>query len=242
MGSERLPGKVLRNAGGQPLLLTLIERLRLSRKIDDVAIATSTSHQDDVIEEFAQSIGCTVLRGEEHDVLSRVNQVLKTLEVDLHVECFGDSVLVAPELVDEFIDYFLHSQESLDFLSPARLPGIVIGSEFNVYMAHTLAQADGLVAPEDPLRQHVGFNIRRFPDKFHCRHLHAAPEFQGGEIALEVDYLEDLEVLDQLFQKCGPKLPQHISIRELVLLCESEPELIARTAGLTRHWKTLRNP
>lgn len=136
MGPERLPGKVLRHAGGQPVLLALIERLRRSKRINDVVIATSTSNQDDAIVEFAKSVGCTVTRGDEHDVLSRVVQTLKELEVDLHVECFGDSPLVAPELVDEFIEYFLHSQERADLVSPARLPGVPIGTEFNIYFAH----------------------------------------------------------------------------------------------------------
>lgn len=86
-------------------------------------------------------------------------------------------------------------------------------------------------------RQHVGFNITRFPEKFHCEYLSVSPAFQGDGISLEVDYAEDLEVLDQVLRNLRPKLPQDITIEELVLVCRSEPELMAKTAGLQRRWK-----
>lgn len=86
-------------------------------------------------------------------------------------------------------------------------------------------------------RQHVGFNITRFPEQFHCEYLAVSPAFQGDGISLEVDYAEDLEVLDQVLTNSRPKLPQDITIKELVLFCRSEPELMAKTAGLHRRWK-----
>ena len=69
MGSSRLPGKVLIHAGGKPFLLHQVERVRGSRLVDDVVIATTTQSQDDIIQEFCEDNEINVFRGSEDDVL-----------------------------------------------------------------------------------------------------------------------------------------------------------------------------
>src|SRR5580658_5800730 len=71
MGSTRLPGKVLKPVAGQPLLWHVVHRLKASRLIADIAIATSTNPADEAIAEFAGREGITVIRGPEQDVLAR---------------------------------------------------------------------------------------------------------------------------------------------------------------------------
>ena len=52
MKSTRLPGKVLMSVLGKSLLGYLIERMRKTRSIDDIVIATSVEVADDVIAEY----------------------------------------------------------------------------------------------------------------------------------------------------------------------------------------------
>ena len=47
MGSTRLPGKVLHDLAGVPKLLRQIERIRRSRQIDALVVATSSDASDD---------------------------------------------------------------------------------------------------------------------------------------------------------------------------------------------------
>ena len=56
MGSSRLPGKVLKDIYGKPMLLWQIERLKNSRLLDNIIIATTTSPKDDEIEDFCLKI------------------------------------------------------------------------------------------------------------------------------------------------------------------------------------------
>jgi len=51
MGSTRLPGKVLKNVGEKPLLLRMVERVRKSKKLDKIIVATSVLEKDNIIEE-----------------------------------------------------------------------------------------------------------------------------------------------------------------------------------------------
>ena len=72
MTSSRLPGKVAKDICGEPSLYRMIERMRLTRHKDvDIIIATTTNHEDDIVEEIATRYGVKVFRGSENHVLSR---------------------------------------------------------------------------------------------------------------------------------------------------------------------------
>src|SRR5438128_1829377 len=72
MASSRLPGKSMMPLAGVPLVQRVVERLRRARTLDDIVVATSTSPADDVLARHLRSIGVTVFRGSEQDVLARI--------------------------------------------------------------------------------------------------------------------------------------------------------------------------
>ena len=82
MGSTRLPGKTLASIRGKPLIQHLVQRVQATTLVDDVVIATTTEDRDDVLVEFAQSLGLKYYRGSEHDVLDRVYQSALAFGVD----------------------------------------------------------------------------------------------------------------------------------------------------------------
>ena len=71
MGSTRLPGKVLKDLGGKPVLEHVVNVGRATPGVDEVWIATSTLPQDNVIEEWCDGADIHCFRGSETDVLSR---------------------------------------------------------------------------------------------------------------------------------------------------------------------------
>jgi len=71
MTSSRLPGKVLREVGGKPLLAWHLERIKRARLIDRVVLATSDLPSDDPVEALGRTMGVAVYRGPEDDVLER---------------------------------------------------------------------------------------------------------------------------------------------------------------------------
>ena len=117
LGSTRLPGKVLKDINGKPMLLRHVERLRRSRLLDDVIVATTTNPHDDKIVEFCINNNIAFYRGSEDDVLDRISSMIEERGIDVHVECFGDSPLTDPHIVDEIIGYYLKYQANIDFVS-----------------------------------------------------------------------------------------------------------------------------
>src|ERR1700750_3327786 len=103
MGSTRLPGKVLKPIAGKPLLWHIVHRLRASRLIEDIAIATTTNPADEAIVEFAAAEGVTVLRGPEDDVLARFAMAAEAMDADVIVRVSSDAPFIDAHFVDHLI-------------------------------------------------------------------------------------------------------------------------------------------
>ena len=72
LGSSRLPGKVLKEINGKPILYWHIDRIKKSRLIDDIIVATTNNPKDDKIVEFCEKYNFKYFRGSENDVLDRI--------------------------------------------------------------------------------------------------------------------------------------------------------------------------
>lgn len=239
MGSSRLPGKVLKHAGGQPLLLTQVRRLEKSQQVSEVVIASTTNRQDDEIEAFAEKNGIQLFRGSEHDVLQRITDCINSRNADLHVECFGDSPLIDPEIVDVFIARYRSAPEPIDMLTNSQPTTFPTGLEFNIYSRSIINLVNCLVDSDDPLREHVGYNIRRFPDKFQVVNLGAPADLMAPDLVLEVDYAEDLQVLNQILTAFLPTKPELVSTKQIIAFCRAHPHLSSGNKNLERKWRNL---
>lgn len=104
MASTRLPGKVLMEVNGKPLLEYLIERVSHCKNIDIVVIATTVNKTDDPIEALANSHGIGCYRGSEDDVLDRFVQTARIFELDTIVRITADCPLFDPSICHRLID------------------------------------------------------------------------------------------------------------------------------------------
>ena len=77
MAASRLPGKVLKELGHQPVLGWMVARTRRAELIDEVVIATTTDPGDDPVAAYCQAKGVAYVRGSMNDVLDRYYQAAK---------------------------------------------------------------------------------------------------------------------------------------------------------------------
>lgn len=106
MGSTRLPGKVMLELFGKPVIQHVIERIGQSKEIDEIVIATTNLTQDDVIAKEAKKIGVKCFRGSEEDVLSRYYYAAAKYEIETVVRVTSDCPLIDPFITDSIIKCF----------------------------------------------------------------------------------------------------------------------------------------
>ena len=116
MASDRLPGKVLKQVLGRPLLAHHLERLKLCRRIDQVVLATTLNPEDAPLVAVGEAAGVPVFRGSAHDVLDRFARCAAVYDADVVVRFTADCPLIDPVLSDEVIGHFLARSPPLDVL------------------------------------------------------------------------------------------------------------------------------
>ncbi len=89
MGSSRLPGKVLRDLGGRPVLGWVLRAAAASGALDRMVVATTTQPADDPVADLAARLGADVVRGPEDDVLDRFVLALEPVRVSLRTRSCG---------------------------------------------------------------------------------------------------------------------------------------------------------
>ena len=107
MGSERLPGKVMREINGKPMISYTLNSLKEAKYVDQVVLATSTLDINNKLAEYAGSIGFEVFRGSEDNVLERFKMVADKYEGDIVIRVTGDCPLINPVIVDNVVTKFL---------------------------------------------------------------------------------------------------------------------------------------
>ncbi|EJP6470957.1 acylneuraminate cytidylyltransferase [Clostridium sporogenes] len=107
MGSSRLVGKVMKKLCDKTILAHCIERVRQSKYIDDIVVATTIKEADSIIEKEALNCGVKVFRGSEDDVLSRYYYAAKKYDANIVIRITSDCPLVDPKVLDEVISFYL---------------------------------------------------------------------------------------------------------------------------------------
>src|SRR4051812_17564696 len=108
-GSTRLPSKVLKPILGQPMLARMLERVKGSKKLNQIVVATSDKSENDSIARIAEEAGVAVFRGSEKDVLDRFYNAAREAHADVVMRLTGDCVLMDPHVIDEVVNHFEQS-------------------------------------------------------------------------------------------------------------------------------------
>ena len=109
MGSRRLPGKVLAEISGRPMLWHIVNRLRSATSLTSVGVATSDLARDDAIEDFCNEHEIACFRGSEDDVLGRFVSAATAWRLDPVVRITADCPFVCPHTVDVLVRALNHS-------------------------------------------------------------------------------------------------------------------------------------
>jgi len=194
MGASRLPGKVLMDIAGKPMLAWVIERARQSKRIDEIVVATTKEPADEAIAQLCSSKGIRFFRGSTYDVLDRYYQAAKYFQADVIVRLTADCPLLDPEVIDLTISELVN--RSLDFatnrLPPPWKRTYPLGLDVEVVSFNALERA-WKEAKEPFEREHVLPYLYNEDGRFKISVLNADADYSSQRWT--VDTPEDLEVI-----------------------------------------------
>lgn len=153
MGSKRLPGKVMLEVKGKPLIGYLIDRLKQCKEIDQIIVASPECDKGSHLHSYLNEQKITAYFGEpENDLCARFLAVLKYYPCDAFVRICGDSPLIEPTLVDELA---IHLKTGSNIASNVGLKTIPPGHSAEGVLTDFYREICENCRPED--REHAGF-------------------------------------------------------------------------------------
>lgn len=199
IGSTRLPGKVLKDLGGQPMIVFLLERLRKCQLLDHIVLATSDSISDDELASTVQEYNFEVRRGKEHDVLARFIEAAEQYNPEHLVRITGDCPLIDPQLVDQIVA--MHLESGADYTSNIEPPTFPDGLDTEVMTFAALKRADRY-SLDIREREHVTTYLRKSDG---VRRVNFTNETDYSSLRWTVDTAEDLELIRKIVDGLSPE-------------------------------------
>jgi len=229
LGSSRLPGKVLKDLGGNPVLVWCVERARRAVTVSQVVVATTDAPADDPIAELCAARGYDCFRGSQFDVLDRFYQAARKYKADVIVRITADCPFIDPGLIDLTVQEYLRS--GADFaanrLPPPWKRTYPIGLDTEVCSTACLELA-WREATEKFEREHVMPYFYDKEGRFKIHVLHHAPDY--GSLRWTLDTPQDLDLLRVVVERFEGRMD--FSWREVQALFQREPELADMNAGV----------
>lgn len=214
MSSTRLPRKSIMSIQGKPMILWVLERVKQSKMLDNVVLATSSNKMDKVLVNLGKKNGFDTFIGSEDDVLDRYYKAAIQYNADPIVRITGDCPLIDPKIIDKVVEHFLYNTFDCVINNSDYLPCPIDyyypeGFEVEVFSFDSLERA-WLESVDKYEREHVtlwmlkNLNIGNLEYSKDLSHIH-----------LSVDTKEDLEIVRGIYEKLGDKFSLEDVLKEV---------------------------
>ena len=228
MGSTRFPGKVLKPlADGLSLIGLLLRRLAASTHIDAIVLATTERPVDDALAEHVATLGYTVFRGSESDVLDRYYQAARLSSPEVVVRITGDCPLIDPGMVDAVIVAL--REQGADYASNNNPPTYPDGLDVEAFTFASLERA-WREAKTTPEREHVTPYLR-VPGR--CKQVNITHDTDESARRWTVDEPADYEVVRSAVAHFGGRTD--FGWRDILALARDRPALFAMNETIIRN-------
>lgn len=228
MTSTRLPGKVIKEVLGKPLLEYQIERLRRANEADELVIATTTNNNDLPIVKLCERLGVAYYRGSEEDVLSRYYEAATKFGADILVRVTSDCPLIDPAVVDKVIEHYKDNRDNYDYVSNTLSRTYPRGMDTEVFSYQVLQEAF-VNAKEQPEREHVTPYICWQPERYRLDNV-SHHENQSHH-RWTVDTPEDFELIKLILQVLYP-VSNKFTWLDVIQLLNKHPEWVKINAAV----------
>lgn len=195
MSSSRLPGKVMMPlplGSDQPMLGHIIDQLKAVSFKKDIFVATSSSPEDDVLEQLCHQKNIHCFRGSKQHVLSRFQTIAKNGNYQVLVRYTGDNPVIDTQVIEKAVEKHLDQQADLTVTT-----GLPLGIHAEVIHAKKLIDLENKNLNKEDI-EHVTWYFKHHSDykkaeiDFNC-----SPEFQN--IRISVDYPSDFLLVSTIF-------------------------------------------
>ena len=216
MSSHRLPGKVLFNLNGKPMIFWQIQRILKCQNVSEVIVSTSTDKSDDILCDYLEKISVKYYRGHLTDVLDRFISLIDIHKISNFVRLTADSPLVSFQLLNQMIVFFF--ENNFEYLTNTMPPTYPDGFDIEIVSSNSLKKLASQIQ-DLSLREHVTLGFHKSIDKYRIFNFSNIRDL--SHYRFTVDYSEDYEFMLRVFEEIKTREIQ-IEIDELIQIVETK--------------------
>lgn len=210
--SQRLPGKVLRKFCGQRMLEFQITRVKKSKLIDKIIIATTKSKKDNDIVNLATKNNVNVFRGSSRDLVGRVYNSVKQDKPDIIIRVSGDNPLIDPAIIDMVIKKMLTNK--YDHISTFHKPKFPYGVGCAAFNFKTLENTYKK-AKKITDREHIEpYMLKNKTVK--TLFLTAPTKLTCPEISVTIDTEDEFQKVERCAKKLTKEIGKNFGVSEII--------------------------
>lgn len=232
VSSSRLPGKILLPGYNKPLLLHLFERLKKSKLIKKIIIATTKSITDDVIFNLCKKNKIEVFRGNSLDLLDRYYKCAKKYKAKNILRITSDCPLMDYRLVDKVIKKFFLTRS--DYISNVHPPSFPDGFDIEIFKFRTLEKAY-FKAKKKHEREHVTPFMWDNRGVFKISNYRNNSKNYYNKYRLTLDYKEDYYVIWKIFNDLYPK-NKYFKLEDIIKYLKKNMQILINKKFLKVNW------
>jgi glutamate-1-semialdehyde aminotransferase/spore coat polysaccharide biosynthesis protein SpsF (cytidylyltransferase family) len=229
MGARRLPGKVLADIAGDPMLIRVVQRVAAATTVGRVIVATSESPADDAVHALCAARGIACFRGSEDDVLGRFYEAAKTSGARVVVRITADCPLIDPAVIDKVV----RSLESADYASNVLRYTYPDGLDVEAFTFAALERA-WREATDLVDREHVTPYLRT-SNKFRVVGVENETDLSHKQYRWTVDEEADLRFVRAVYERLRPLASRPFGMDDVLALLEDHQELLTMNASTLRN-------
>ncbi len=228
MGSSRLPGKSLMKISGKTLIWHVVNRVRFSRYINKIVLATSNRSIDEPLLREAERIGISSYAGDENDVLDRFYQASKLYQAEIIIRITGDCPLLDPHIIDKNIEKYL--EYHFDYVHSGLSFPDGIG-DCEVFSMDALEIAWEKTSGSD--REHVTPYIWKNPTIFDIGIVENEEDL--SRYILSVDQIEQFDAVTKIYEKLyDPLKNNYFNMKDIIDYIDTETMIYDLTKNIER--------
>lgn len=224
MGSSRLPGKVMMKLLNKPVLWHVVNRVKKSKNINRVIIATTIEAEDDAIEDYCLKHNFELYRGSSEDVLDRYYKCAVEFGIDNIVRLTADCPLHDSEVIDKILGEYLKGE--WDYVTNVMEYTYPDGLDVEVFPFYVLKDAwEKSKLPSE--REHVTPWIR---NNTSYQKLNVLAYKNYPNCRLTLDYPEDYKFINAIYNGIGSDL---FSLDQIIDYIIKHPQINMLNTGHT---------
>lgn len=228
-GSSRLPNKVMKKISGKTDLEWVLERVKRSKKIDEVMVITSIEKNNLPLIKLCTELNTRVFVGSENDILDRYYQAARLLQPEYVIRITADCPLFDWNYLDLAIEQLEADTDYMSELTESFPDGLDI--EIMKFSVLEEAWKNAKMASE---REHVTLYIRNHADKYKLQN-YECPISGIGDKRWTLDEPADLELIEKIYEYFINQGKENFVTEDILNFLRVNPALNSINAMINRN-------